>query len=607
MNLVSKKIQKSLENNSTQLDLSDLDLTSFPPELGNLLHLKKLNLSGNQLTSLPPEIGNLSNLEILLLGDNQLTSLPPEIKKLSNLETLSLYYNQFTSLPEFESGNLSKLKHLELGDNKLVHISSKIKNLSNLETLALYHNQLTTLPPEIGNLSGLLLLSLYRNQLTTLPPEIGNLSNLNTILLQNNQLTTLPPEIGNLSSLLVLSLYRNQLTTLPPEIGNLSNLNTILLQHNPLNSLPPEINIHLTRLDISNTNIAELPHNLFTQTLIADNTPFLAQMLEEAPTPGIAYEIHNAYDKIKDKLGPLYDIIDPTKTNSEPFPKMEDITTLFTNYINSDDYEASPESKANQIAELTMFMKKHMHDHEELDFILVKISPIVKYVMKQPKKFINYYIQTLIHDSFYSYTDVPSDAKFGDTIGCAKGIFERFILLIGDTTYAMCPSEPTCIIPESDPETRDQYHKISVIFGKVKVDDSDVTKDWARSVMKGKQSGLDKNSTGDKLEENLKDFLIAKYKSLYLISDNNPPTAEDQIQLTHISEYVAGVRSMITDFLNEEYLGGFGRRRRKTVRKYRNKKRQTIRNGQKGRRTGGNKSKRRQYKYHRVGRKTRWL
>jgi len=42
-----------------------------------------LNLSDNQLTSLPPEIAKLTNLTSLDLSRNQLTSLPPEITKLS--------------------------------------------------------------------------------------------------------------------------------------------------------------------------------------------------------------------------------------------------------------------------------------------------------------------------------------------------------------------------------------------------------------------------------------------------------------------------------------------------------------------------------------------
>jgi Leucine-rich repeat (LRR) protein len=48
--------------------------------------LEKLVVFKNQLTSLPPEIGELVNLEKLYVSSNQLTSLPSDIGKLVNLE-----------------------------------------------------------------------------------------------------------------------------------------------------------------------------------------------------------------------------------------------------------------------------------------------------------------------------------------------------------------------------------------------------------------------------------------------------------------------------------------------------------------------------------------
>ena len=56
-------------------------------------------LAGNQLTSLPPEIGQLTSLEKLWLSGNQLTSLPAEIGQLTSLKLLWLYHNQLTSVP----------------------------------------------------------------------------------------------------------------------------------------------------------------------------------------------------------------------------------------------------------------------------------------------------------------------------------------------------------------------------------------------------------------------------------------------------------------------------------------------------------------------------
>ena len=58
-----------------------------------------LHLGDNQITSIPPEIGNLSNLRELYLEDNQLTSIPDNIAS-SSISYLELSENNLTSLPQ---------------------------------------------------------------------------------------------------------------------------------------------------------------------------------------------------------------------------------------------------------------------------------------------------------------------------------------------------------------------------------------------------------------------------------------------------------------------------------------------------------------------------
>lgn len=189
---VMELIEKA--DNQSDLDLSNKQLTSLPPEIGELTNLANLDLSRNQLTSLPPEIGKLTNLIRLNLSRNQLTSLPPEIGKLRNLKYLYLGINQLASLPP------------EIGD------------LTNLNELTLGSNELTSLPPETGKLTNLTNLNLGINQLTSLPLEIGKLTNLTKLYLNENQLASLPPEIGKLTNLAELNVYGNPLITPPPEI-----------------------------------------------------------------------------------------------------------------------------------------------------------------------------------------------------------------------------------------------------------------------------------------------------------------------------------------------------------------------------------------------------
>ena len=50
-----KIIEENAKSRVTQLDLKESGLTSLPPEIGSLTHLKRLYLNGNKLESLPPE------------------------------------------------------------------------------------------------------------------------------------------------------------------------------------------------------------------------------------------------------------------------------------------------------------------------------------------------------------------------------------------------------------------------------------------------------------------------------------------------------------------------------------------------------------------------
>ncbi|MEM6503534.1 MAG: leucine-rich repeat domain-containing protein, partial [Cyanobacteria bacterium P01_C01_bin.89] len=100
---------RAVAENWRALDLAGRELETLPPELFELQQLEILILGkwdnktakykGNNLTSLPPEIGQLSSLTQLDLSSNQLSSLPPEIGQLSSLTQLYLRSNQLSSLP----------------------------------------------------------------------------------------------------------------------------------------------------------------------------------------------------------------------------------------------------------------------------------------------------------------------------------------------------------------------------------------------------------------------------------------------------------------------------------------------------------------------------
>ena len=108
-----------------------------------LQHVVVLGLTDNQLPTLPPEIGELTKLEWLNLFNNQLTTLPPVLWKLTKLEGLHLAYNQLTTLPP-EIGKLTELKWLWLEGNPITDADLEhLKSLKNLETLDLSETKVT--------------------------------------------------------------------------------------------------------------------------------------------------------------------------------------------------------------------------------------------------------------------------------------------------------------------------------------------------------------------------------------------------------------------------------------------------------------------------------
>jgi len=114
----AKRILEAFQNNSTELILSQLDLTLLPDSLSLLTDLQKLSLTNNQLNALPNSIGALINLQELNLANNQLNTLPNSIGALINLQRLDLANNQLNALPN-SIGALINLRLLLLMNNQL--------------------------------------------------------------------------------------------------------------------------------------------------------------------------------------------------------------------------------------------------------------------------------------------------------------------------------------------------------------------------------------------------------------------------------------------------------------------------------------------------------
>lgn len=97
-------------------------LTSLPPEVGDLLSLKLLLARGNALTELPPEIGALASLVTLSISSNRLTHLPDSIGSLTALTTLQANGNALTDLP-IELARCTHLAKVNVANNHIAVVS----------------------------------------------------------------------------------------------------------------------------------------------------------------------------------------------------------------------------------------------------------------------------------------------------------------------------------------------------------------------------------------------------------------------------------------------------------------------------------------------------
>jgi internalin A len=253
-----------------ELDLSGLDLTVLPPEIGQLTQLQRLILGridkktyesvGNQLTDLPSEIEGLTNLKFLSIFGNKLTKIPDAITSLTSLQDLDLDNNQITLIPE-AIANLASLQYLNLWDNQITVIPDAIASLTNLQYLNLWDNQITVIPDAIANLTNLQRLNLWDNKITVIPESIASLTNLQDLDLSRNQLKVIPDAIANLTSLESLNLSSNQITVIPAAIANLTSLESLYLHSNQITVIPAAI-ANLTSLEylnLSSNQITVIP------------------------------------------------------------------------------------------------------------------------------------------------------------------------------------------------------------------------------------------------------------------------------------------------------------------------------------------------------------
>lgn len=102
----------------SSLDLTNVGIRNFSPELFAYSFLTQLHVSNNHITKLSPAIGKLRLLTHLDASNNQITELPAEMAMLTSLRELNLFDNKISTIPAV-FGSLYQLEFLGLEGNPL--------------------------------------------------------------------------------------------------------------------------------------------------------------------------------------------------------------------------------------------------------------------------------------------------------------------------------------------------------------------------------------------------------------------------------------------------------------------------------------------------------
>jgi internalin A len=216
-NEAERRIQKALQNNNVELNLSGLDLSTIPASISELKNLKKLSLAQNIIEEIPRDLFELEQLSWLSLENNKIMFIPRDIGKLCELKELYLGNNSLSSLPN-EIGRLTKLEILHINNNRIENIPNSISNLDELRVFDAHENSIKVLPEEFCNLKNVLSLSLHKNKLTEIPSKLGQLKELKELSLQQNDLLSIPKALGELTNLERLFLHGNDRLRLSDEV-----------------------------------------------------------------------------------------------------------------------------------------------------------------------------------------------------------------------------------------------------------------------------------------------------------------------------------------------------------------------------------------------------
>lgn len=182
---MAKNAVKLTMDGKRRLDLSNMEITTFPKCILKLCDVDELDLSRNMLKKIPDSIHKFVNLRRLDLHSNHLEQLPEATGHLQRLQNLNVCNNMLTTygIPH-TLGLLRNLKKLNLGMNRMETVPHFITGLKELCELWLFNNLLTQIPLWLENLPNLRMLNVKCNPLPLEnPPKLDPIQRVESLYL----------------------------------------------------------------------------------------------------------------------------------------------------------------------------------------------------------------------------------------------------------------------------------------------------------------------------------------------------------------------------------------------------------------------------------------
>ena len=157
---LQKRIQETIESNSSELNLSGMKLAHIPEEIWEMTNLTTLDISQNEITEIPAQIGLLKSLELLAAHDNPISIVDDNIGELKDLSTVLLYKCKLKTFPKGLL-RLKGLKNLQLEGNQIKWIPIDLKDLPVLGQIDIRNNPILNLPEDLRKSSVTELIDFY--------------------------------------------------------------------------------------------------------------------------------------------------------------------------------------------------------------------------------------------------------------------------------------------------------------------------------------------------------------------------------------------------------------------------------------------------------------